>query len=694
MIVAKETILNDTPFNIETGKVARQANGAVLVTYGETVLLATAVASEEPTDKDFLPLSVEYREKGYAAGKIPGGYIKREGRPSEKEVLSSRLIDRGLRPLFADGYKNEIQIIVTILSADKENFPDVVGITAASAALALSDIPWMGPIAGVRVGRVDGQFIANPAAHQLANSDIDLIMTVRENSILMVEGESEEISEEDMLAALEFGKSAAQPLLQLQNQLVEETGKEKREIELPPATKGLEKKVRDEATIPFQEFLNLTEKAERRTKIREFTTSLKEKYAEEYPESEAEIAEALYNIEKELTRKMILDESRRLDGRTPDDIRDISCEVGILPRTHGSCLFTRGQTQALGVVTLGTKVDEQRMDELDGEFFKTYMLHYNFPPFSVGEVRPMRGVGRREIGHGDLAERALKPVIPTDDVFPYTIRVVSEILESNGSSSMASVCSSSLALMDAGVPVKGPVAGIAMGLVADGKKYKILTDILGDEDHLGDMDFKVAGTEDGITAFQMDIKVTGLSTEIMRDALEKAKQARLSILNTMNAILSEPRQELSEHAPRIISFKINTESIGAVIGPGGKIIRDIVERSGATVDISDDGTVRIAAVDPQAGQMARNMIDNLVAEPEAGKTYKGKVKKITTFGAFVEILPGKEGLLHISEIESYRINRVEDILNVGDEVEVKLLKVENGKYSLSRKALLGTMNEQ
>lgn len=694
MIVTKEAMLNDTPFHIETGKLAKQANGSVLVTYGETVLLATAVAAEEPSEKDFFPLSVEYREKGYAAGKIPGGYFKREGRPGEKEILSSRLIDRGLRPLFADGYKNEIQIIVTVLSADKENFPDVVGITAASTALAISDIPWMGPIAGVRVGRVDGQFIANPPASQLAESEIDLIMAVSEDSILMVEGESEEISEEDMLAALEFGKSAAQSLIQLQNQLVKEVGKEKREIESAPATEGLEAKVRKEATKKIQGFLNTTDKTERRTKIKEFATSLKEKYAEEYPESEAEIGEALYNIEKDLTRKMILDESRRLDGRTPDDIRDISCEVGLLPRTHGSCLFTRGQTQSLGVVTLGTKVDEQKVDELDGEFYKTYMLHYNFPPFCVGEVRPLRGVGRREVGHGDLAERSLKPVIPTDDIFPYTIRVVSEILESNGSSSMATVCSGSLALMDAGVPIKGPVAGIAMGLITDGKKYKVLTDILGDEDHLGDMDFKVAGTEEGITAFQMDIKVTGISTEIMQDALEKAKQARLNILSTMNATLSEPRQELSEHAPRIISFKINTESIGAVIGPGGKIIRDIVERSGATVDISDDGTVRIAAVDPQAGQMARNMINNLVMEPEAGKTYKGKVKKITTFGAFVEILPGKEGLLHISEIESYRINRVEDVLNVGDDVEVKLLKVENGKYSLSRKALLGTMDER
>lgn len=690
MIVTKETVLNGSTFSIETGRVAKQASGAVLVTFGGTVVLATAVAAETPSELDFFPLSVEYREKAYAAGKIPGGYIKREGRPSDKEILSSRLIDRGLRPLFADGYKNEVQIIVTVLSADRENFPDVVGITAASAALTISEIPWVGPIAGLRVGRVNGEFIVNPTSTQLEESDIDLIMAVGEDSVLMVEGEAEEISEADMLAALEFGQKAAQPLLQMQKELASEVGKAKQEVVLPEPVPGLEKRVREAAVPAYTEILQITEKKERRAKLKEFAASLQEQLAESFPECEAQISAFLHEIEKEITRNMILDEGRRLDGRGPDDIREITCEVGVLPRTHGSCLFTRGQTQSLGVVTLGTKIDEQRMDELDGEFYKTYMLHYNFPPFSVGEVRPIRGVGRREVGHGDLAERALKPVIPTEEVFPYTIRVVSEILESNGSSSMASVCSGSLALMDAGVPVKEAVAGIAMGLITDGKRYKVLTDILGDEDHLGDMDFKVAGTRTGITAFQMDIKVKGITTEIMKEALEKARIARLAILDIMNATLPAPRAELSEYAPRILSFKINPDSIGAVIGPGGKVIKDIVERSGATVDISDDGTVRIASVDPRASQIARNMIAALVEEPEVGKVYKGKVKQIKTFGAFVEILPGKEGLLHISEIDLRRIDRVEDVLRVGDEVEVKLLKIENGKYSLSRKALLGS----
>ena len=689
MITTKETTLNNMPYQIEHGRVAKQANGAVMVRFGDTVILATAVGSEEPTTQDFFPLSVDYREKAYAAGKIPGGFFKREGRPSENEILSSRLIDRSLRPLFPEGYKNEVQVMVTVLSADKENDPDVLGITGASAALAISDIPWDGPVAGVRVGRVNGQFIANPTYAQLENSDLDLVIAANEDSIVMVEGESWEVSEADMIAALEFGHQAARELIRLQKELVEEVGKEKQEVVIPEIPEGLEAKVKELAQGRIQEILNITEKKERRNQLKEFYNEIIESLQEEYPESEAFIKEILYKIEKDLTRRMILEESRRLDGRGLDDIREITCEVGLLPRTHGSCLFTRGQTQALAVITLGTKIDEQKMDELEGEFFKSYMLHYNFPPFSVGEVRPLRGPGRREIGHGFLAERALKPVIPSEEVFPYTIRIVSDILESNGSSSMATVCAGSLALMDAGVPTKDQVAGIAMGLVKEHDNYKILTDILGDEDHLGDMDFKVAGTKNGITAFQMDIKIKGLSMDIMSEALEKARQARLKILDIMNAALDKPRPELSKYAPRIISFKVDTDSIGAIIGPGGKVIRDIIDKTGATIDIDDDGTVKIASVDPRSGLKAKSIIEGLVETPEIGKIYRGKVKKITSFGAFVEILPGKEGLLHISEIEPFRINKVEDVLKVGDEVLVKLIRIDDsGKLNLSRKAAM------
>ncbi len=689
MIITKEITLNDFTYSIEHGRVAKQASGAVLVRFGDTVVLATVVGSDEPTMQDFFPLSVDYREKAYAAGKIPGGFFKREGRPSENEILSSRLIDRSLRPLFPDGYRNEVQVMVTVLSADKENDPDVLGITGASAALTISDIPWDGPIAGIRVGRVSGKFVANPTYEQLEMSDLDLVISASEHSIVMVEGEAWEVSEADMLAALEFGHQQAQPLIQMQKELQQEVGKEKLQVVVPELPEGLEDKVRTIATDKIRELLNITEKKDRRTQLKEYYAQVVESLQEEYPESEADIKEVLHTIEKELTRKMILEESRRLDGRSMDDIREITCEVGLLPRTHGSCLFTRGQTQALAVITLGTKIDEQKMDELEGEFFKSYMLHYNFPPFSVGEIRPLRGPGRREIGHGFLAERALKPVIPAEEIFPYTIRIVSDILESNGSSSMATVCAGSLALMDAGVPTKDQVAGIAMGLVTDGDNYKILTDILGDEDHLGDMDFKVAGTKNGITAFQMDIKIKGLSMQIMQEALDKAREARLKILDVMNRTLDKPRHELSKYAPRIISFKINPEYIGAIIGPGGKIIRDIVDKTGATIDIADDGTVKIASVDPRAGLMAKNIIEELAEAPEIGKVYKGKVKKITNFGAFVEILPGKEGLLHISEIEPFRINRVEDVLNVGDEVLVKLIRIDDsGKLNLSRKAAM------
>jgi polyribonucleotide nucleotidyltransferase len=690
MIRVKETTLNEKPFSIETGRVARQADGACWVRYGDTIVQAAVVGAKEvKEDQGFFPLTVDYREKAYAAGKIPGGFFKREGRPSENEILTSRLIDRSIRPLFNETFKNEVLMMVSALSADKQNDPDVLGISAASAALLLSDIPWDGPIAGVRVGRVKGKFVANPTHDEIAESDIDLIIAATEDSIMMVEGEAQEIGEADMIAALNFGQEAARQLIRVQRALVAEAGLGKRELRLAPKPDGLEGNVKDLATAPLRELLREADKQKRRDGIKQLQDTITANLAEAYPESEAMIGEIFHDIEKALVRQMIVQENRRLDGRTPQDIRHIECEAGVLPRTHGSCLFTRGQTQALAAATLGTKIDEQKMDELEGEFYKSYMLHYNFPPYSVGEIRRLAGPGRREIGHGNLAERALKAVIPKEDVFPYTIRIVSDILESNGSSSMATVCAGSLSLMDAGVPIKEAVAGIAMGLIKDEKRTVILTDILGDEDHLGDMDFKVAGTSKGITAFQMDIKVKGISANLMGEALERAKAARLHVLEVMNHTLDKPRADISQYAPRILILKIPIDAIGLVIGPGGKTIRDITERTGTTIDINDDGKVTIAAVDPEMGQKARDIIYGMTAEPEVGKVYTGIVKGIKEFGAFVEIMPGREGLLHISEIEHRRLNRVEEVLKMGDEVTVKLIEVgEQGKLKLSRKALI------
>jgi polyribonucleotide nucleotidyltransferase len=690
MIYKKEMILGEKKLSIETGKLANQANGAVVVQYEDTVVLATAVATRKPVEgTDFFPLSVEYREKAYAAGKIPGGYIKREGRPSDNEILSARIIDRPIRPLFPENYKNEVQIIVMVLSADRANDPDVLGLIGASAALSISDIPFLGPIGAVRVGRIQGEFVVNPTYDELEESDMDLVIAGTADSIVMVEGESREIGEDDMLAALEFGHNHIKETITIQNELITECAKPKMEIISASPDEHLIKTIHQTAKPRLQEIVKIQDKSERSNAMITLVEELQTSLAEQFPESELLIKEEVEKIEKELVRTMILEGNKRLDGRTPDEIRPISCEVGILPRTHGSALFTRGQTQALAVTTLGTKMDEQKMDELEGEFYKSYMLHYNFPPFSVGEVRPIRGVGRREIGHGNLAERAIKNIIPSDTIFPYTIRIVSDILESNGSSSMATVCAGSLALMDAGVPVKEAVAGIAMGLVKEGDRYVVLSDILGDEDHLGDMDFKVAGTEKGINAFQMDIKLKGVSLEILREALAQAKQGRLHILNIMNQTLEKPRAELSNYAPRILTFKVDNEFIGLIIGPGGKTIRDIIEKTEVAIDISDEGIVTIASVDPENGHRAKEMIDNLIRQPEVGMVYTGKVKKIMNFGAFVEILPGKEGLLHISQIENRRIDRVEDVLKVGDEVQVKLMKIdEQGKLDLSRKVLL------
>ncbi len=690
MSCLKEIELSGKKFSIETGRVARQAHGSCWVRLNDTIIMATVVGAKEAKEEaDFFPLSVDYREKAYAAGKIPGGYFKREGRPSENEILISRLIDRAIRPLFADEYLNEVQVMVSALSADKENDPDVHGITGASMALLLSDIPWAGPVAGVRVGRVRGQFIANPTHAEIEQSDMDVVMAASEDSIMMVEGEAQEISETDMVAALHFGHDVARQLIGLQKAVAAEMAKPKREITPVALPAGLETRVNTMATEKLRQLFQEPEKQKRNDGLKLLRDTTIAELQTEFPESEVAIKELFYKIEKQLMRDMIITANRRLDGRRPEDIRDITCEIAVLPRVHGSSLFTRGQTQSLGVVTLGTKVDEQKMDELEGEYYKSYMLHYNFPPFSVGEIKPFRGPGRREIGHGNLAERALKAVMPNESVFPYTVRVVSEIFESNGSSSMATVCSGSLALMDAGVPIKDAVAGIAMGLIKERDKTVVLTDILGDEDHLGDMDFKVAGTMKGVTAFQMDIKIEGLSQALMAEALERARVARLHILNIMNGALAKPRPEISQYAPRIVSIKIPVDSIGLVIGPGGKSIRDIIERTGATIDIADDGTVTLASVDPNSVSMAKDIIEGMVAEPEVGKIYKGTVKGIKEFGAFIEIMPGREGLLHISEIEHRRLNRVEEVLKMGDQVEVKLLEIaDGGKLKLSRKVLL------
>jgi len=690
MVYKKEITLGGKLLTLETGKVAKQANGAVMVRYEDTMILATAVASKKPIEGlDFFPLSVDYREKAYAAGKIPGGYFKREGRPGDNEILSARIIDRPIRPLFPDDFKHEVQIMVMVLSADRENDPDILGVIGASAALSISDIPFAGPIAAVRVGRIFDQFVVNPTYDELEDSDVNLVIAGTGDSIVMVEGESREISEEDMIAALEFGHKHIKEIVAMENELVAECGKPKMEYEVPAVDEALVKQVRETAMPRLQEIVTIQEKSQRSDAIRQLNEELQQSLEEQYPESGAIIKHEIEEIEKKLVRDMILNQKKRLDGRLPDEIRPITCEVGLLPRTHGSALFTRGQTQALAVTTLGTKMDEQKMDELEGEFFKSYMLHYNFPPFCVGEVRPIRGPGRREIGHGNLAERAIKNVIPSDAVFPYTIRIVSDILESNGSSSMATVCAGSLSLMDAGVPVKEAVAGIAMGLVKEDDRYVILSDILGDEDHLGDMDFKIAGTAKGINAFQMDIKIKGISLDILLEALTQAKQGRLHILEIMNQTIEKPRPELSSYAPRIISFKVDSEFIGLIIGPGGKTIRDIIEKTDVAIDINDEGIVTIASVDPEKGYRAKEMIDNLIRQPEVGTVYTGIVKKITNYGAFVEILPGKEGLLHISQIENRRIDRVEDVLKVGDEVQVKLIKIDDqGKLDLSRKVLL------
>jgi polyribonucleotide nucleotidyltransferase len=690
MIIIKEKEIAGKTLTIETGRLAKQANGSVLVKYEDTMILATATYSSEVREGiDFFPLSVEYRERSYAAGRIPGGFFKREGRPSEKEILSARLIDRPLRPLFPKNFKNETQIVVFVLSHDQENDADVIGTIGASAALSISNIPFGGPVASVRVGKIGGDFVLNPTFSQLEESAMELVISGTYDSILMVEGESMEISEKEMLDAIKFGHEYIKEIIELQQELIKEIQAEKLAVEKPEIPAGIEERMNLSIHSKMQSALRIQEKKSRNEAFSTIKKELPEELGEEYEEYSSVIMEIFENIEKEEVRKMIINENLRLDGRGLDDIRAITCEIGVLPRAHGSALFTRGQTQSLGVITLGTKVDEQFIETLEGESKKSYMLHYNFPPFSVGEARPFRGTNRREVGHGNLAERALKNILPDDESFPYTIRIVSDILESNGSSSMASVCSGSLSLMDAGVPTKCHIAGIAMGLIKEDQEVRILTDILGDEDHLGDMDFKVAGSREGITAFQMDIKIAGITFEIMETALERAKIARHKILDVMESTIEKPNSEISQYAPRILTVMVPVEKIGLVIGPGGKTIRGIIEKTGAKIDIDDDGLAIISSVEMEAATKAKKIIESLIEEPEAGRQYEALIKKITNYGAFAEFMPGKEGLIHISELDTTRVGSVEDIVKVGDKVMVILKKVDKeGRFDLSRKEYL------
>jgi polyribonucleotide nucleotidyltransferase len=687
-----ETEFAGRPLVLETGRMATQASGSALLRFGDTMVLAAVTVSPNVSTLPFFPLTVEYREKTYAAGKIPGGFLKREGRPSDKEILASRLIDRSIRPLFPEGFKNEVQVFVTVLSADQENDADVIGMVAAAAALGLSAVPWNGPLAAVRVGRVEGNWILNPTFQQLEFSSVDLVVSGSADSIVMVEGGSLEISEAEIIEALKVAQKGIRELLGLQKQLIDKAGAAAK-IKWTKAEpdQALLAKVRQLAEDAMGQAINARDKASRSAGVKAVREQVLQALLVEHADRGRDINEELEDIEYRVMRKQVLERSERVDGRDLETIRPISIETGVLPRTHGSALFTRGQTQALVSVTLGTADDEQRIDSIDvaGETTKSFMLHYNFPPYATGEVKMMRGTSRREIGHGALAERALQPLLPHYEDFPYTLRVVSEILESNGSSSMASVCGGSLALMDAGVPMKAACAGVAMGLIKEGDKVAILTDILGSEDHLGDMDFKVAGTERGITSIQMDIKIMGLELKIMEQALERARKGRLHILKEMAKALPVARTELSQYAPRIFTMQIKPDKIGDVIGPKGKTIRGIQDATGAKISIEDTGVVTISAIGGEAGEKARAMVAAITTEPEVGRTYEGPVKSTTAFGAFVEILPGVEGLLHISELQHGRTEKTEDVVKKGDIVQVKLLEVDDrGRMKLSRKALL------
>jgi polyribonucleotide nucleotidyltransferase len=675
--------------SIETGRLARQADGASLVQYGETVILATVVASKEPIERDYLPLFCEYREKFYAAGKIPGGFFKREGRPQTKEVLSSRLIDRPVRPLLPSHMRNEVQVYVNVLSADAENDPDILAIIGASASLTMSPVPFEGPIAAVRMGLVDGQFMVNPTFDQLEASRLNLVIAGTDEAVVMVEGAANEVSDSEMQEALNIGHREIRTAIELQRELLSGMQVTKMEVPEPKLPEGLEERVRGIFGERIAKSVCINEKQPRSEALDALQDEAVEELAEDYPESDAAIAHAFRGIEKTEMRRLILERGTRADGRGADEVRQITCETSALPRTHGSAIFTRGETQALAVTTLGSTKDEQKIDALEGESWRSFMLHYNFPSFSVGEVRPIRGPGRREIGHGNLAERALQPVIPSDEAFPYTIRIVSDILESNGSSSMATVCAGSLALMDAGVPVKAAVAGVAMGLIKEGEKYVILTDILGMEDHLGDMDFKVAGTRSGITAFQLDSKIGAIPTELLSEALDRAGTARHHILDVMDESLGSPRPDLSEFAPRIVMVRVPQDKIGEIIGPGGRVIRKLQEETETSIDIDDEGIVKISGESQDGVDRARETIELMIKVPEVGEVYEGVVRSITDFGAFIEFLPSRDGLVHISELEHHRVGSVEDVLKLGENVKVKVIGIDDsGKVRLSRKALL------
>ncbi|MCW2277889.1 polyribonucleotide nucleotidyltransferase [Heliophilum fasciatum] len=676
--------------SIETGRVAKQAGGSVMARYGDTVVLVAATASKEPRPGiDFFPLTVDYEERLYAVGKIPGGFIKREGRPTEKAILSSRLIDRPIRPLFPKGFRNDVQVVATVLSVDQDCQPEIVAMIGASAALMLSDVPFEGPIGGVIVGRIDGQLVINPSVQEAEKSDMHLVVAGTKDAVMMVEAGANEVPEDEMIEAIMFGHDQIRQIVEFQESIAATSGKEKRELKLHAVDEELAARVREFAQEQLEAAVRNPEKLARQDDISRVNQATLDALLPDFPDQEKSIREVLESIVKKIVRRMITVEKARPDGRDLTEIRPITVEVGILPRTHGSGLFTRGQTQVLNICTLGTISDLQILDGLGMEESKRYIHHYNFPSYSVGETRPMRGPGRREIGHGALAERALLPVIPSEEQFPYTIRLVSEVLESNGSSSMASVCGSTLSLMNAGVPIKAPVAGIAMGLVKDDEHYAILSDIQGMEDHLGDMDFKVAGTAQGITALQMDIKIKGVDRAILQQAMSQAKEGRLFILNKMLDVIPAPAKEMSPYAPRIITMQIDPDKIREVIGPGGKVINKIIAETGVKIDIEDDGRIFIAATDDEAAQKAVKIIQSITAEVEVGMVYTGRVTRLMNFGAFVEVLPGKEGLVHISQLAEERVAKVEDVVNVGDVITVKVTEIDKqGRVNLSRREVL------